>query len=65
MHIDEKINLKNLHLRHGYNSPEDAYYKPLNLEEWRAAFQRNGLDIKVEDREVEVMVFKKKETPSK
>ena len=64
-YVDEKINLKNLHLRHGYNSPEDAYYKPLNLEEWRAAFQRNGLDIKVEDREVEVMVFKKKETPSK
>jgi len=58
----EKITLNNLHLKF---EQDKANRKTLNLEEWRAAFQRNGLDIKVEDREVEVMVFKKKDTPSK
>ncbi|MBE9598459.1 TlpA disulfide reductase family protein [Pedobacter sp. MC2016-24] len=62
---NEKIHLKNLHLKHGKSSVDDAIFQKMNLEEWRAAFQRNGLDIKVEDREVEVMVFKKKETPAK
>jgi len=61
-YINEKISLNNLHIKY---KKDKATSKKLDLEEWRAAFQRNGLDIKVEDREVEVMVFKKKETPSK
>lgn len=59
--FNEKIDL-NLHLKY---EQDRANSKSMNLDEWRAAFQRNGLDIKVEDREVEVMVFRKKETPTK
>ncbi|MBE9602365.1 hypothetical protein, partial [Pedobacter sp. MC2016-24] len=60
----EKISLSDLNLDFCANKSK-AFYDKVNLSEWRAAFNRNGLDIKVEDREVEVMVFNKKETPFK
>jgi thiol-disulfide isomerase/thioredoxin len=53
---NEKVNL-DLHVK--YNKDE-ANYQPMNLQEWRHALLKNGLDIKVEDREIEVIVLKKK-----
>jgi len=59
----EKISLKNLNLDYCANKGK-AFYGRVNIDEWRAAFNRNGLDIKVEDRDVEVMILTK-ETPAK
>jgi thiol-disulfide isomerase/thioredoxin len=53
---NERVNL-DLHVK--YNKDE-ATYQPMNLQEWKNALLKNGLDIKVEDREIEVIVLKKK-----
>ena len=58
-YADERINLK-LHLKHGHNFDSDAVFHKVSIEEWRKEFLKNGLDVKLEDREVEVMIFKKK-----
>ncbi|MBE9600295.1 TlpA disulfide reductase family protein [Pedobacter sp. MC2016-24] len=62
---EDKINLDKMHLK---CMKDKAINKPLNIIEWQSAFRRNGLDIKVEDREIEVIVLSNiadKDTPSK
>ncbi|MBE9603203.1 hypothetical protein, partial [Pedobacter sp. MC2016-24] len=54
----EKISLSDLNLDFLANKAK-AFVNKVDLNEWRASFNRNGLDIKIEDREVEVMVFRK------
>jgi thiol-disulfide isomerase/thioredoxin len=53
---NEKMNL-DLHVKRNKDNAPD---KPMDYQEWRNAFLKNGLDIKLEERDVEVLVLKKK-----